>query len=496
MEFAHASTRFGMILSAMPFFSRSKTGLDAVRSVVEALAPVTLVNLSELSGWLFPKANMPAIALLACGRGSRPDGMTLVQARWSETGACSHVIEVAPSDIATLPISSWKRNPGLFKASFLGRRHDLLLLDDLRDSHETLGARLDELGTGLRTGVTLGNRSRDADFLKGLPFVRSGIHHFDIPENVPAFDEAFAGRPREAGFFAGPLLVVGEYLQKGSPRAISVVAERDLVFSNAYFGASFANAPPDAAYLAAGILGSALATWHFLMTGSAFGIWIRRLTRADFAAMPVPDLQQAIASDAGRGVISLVRTLHRRRLNGNDWSALDDAVFDLYSLHDEDRTVVRDGLFRANWQWKPGRLASVMPAELDDLRDYARTFLAAMDAWLSGAGHRRMRAEILQFPSQAPLRVIRFVLENAPGPSKEVEVVRPDGALAETLAKIGERAKVQVSSALVGIRDLRVNARDEVSIIKPSARRNWLSVHALEDADAVVEDSVHGTDGA
>ena len=48
-----------MILSATPFFSRSSTGVDAARSVVEALAPVTLVNLSDLSGWLFQKANMP-----------------------------------------------------------------------------------------------------------------------------------------------------------------------------------------------------------------------------------------------------------------------------------------------------------------------------------------------------------------------------------------------------------------------------------------------------
>ena len=496
MKFKHETTRFGMILSATPFFSRSTTGLDAAQSIVEALAPVTLVNLSELSEWLFPKAKMPAIALLACGSGPRPDGMTLVQARWSESSACSHVIEVAPSDIATLPISSWKRNAGLFKASFLGRRHDLLLLDDLRDSHETLEARLSELGTRLRTGVTLGNRSRDAGFLEGLPFAQSGIRLFDIPENLPTFDQALAERPRELGNFVGPLLVVGEYLQKGDPRAVAAVSERDLVFSNAYFGASFANAPPDAADLLAGILGSAMASWYFLMTGSTFGIWIQRLARADLAALPMPELQSAIASDAGRHVVSLVRTLHQGRRNSNYWSALDDAVFDLYQLDDEDRVVVRDGLFRASWQWKPGRLASVMPAELDHLRDYARIFLGAMDAWLSGAGHKRMRAEILQFPSPAPLRVIRFVLENAPGPSTEVEVVSPNGALSEILSKISERASVQVSEYLVGIRDLRVNSRNEVSIIKPSARRNWLAVHALEDADAVVEDSLHGADTA
>ncbi len=44
-EFSHEKTRFGVILSAMPFFSRSGTGMAAVQHVMRTLAPVTLVNL-------------------------------------------------------------------------------------------------------------------------------------------------------------------------------------------------------------------------------------------------------------------------------------------------------------------------------------------------------------------------------------------------------------------------------------------------------------------
>ena len=58
--------------------------------------------------------------------------------------------------------------------------------------------------------------------------------------------------------------------------------------------------------------------------------------------------------------------------------------------------------------------------------------------------------------------------------------------------RIGERAKVQIAKSLVGVRELRVHARDEVSIIKPAARRHWLGVCGLEDADAVVNDSAYG----
>ena len=215
-DFAHDKTRFGMILSATPFFSRSDTGLEAARRLVEALAPVTLINLSSLSGWLFRKANMPAVALLARHRAQRVDRMTLVQTFWSPAGEQSHTIEIAPSDITTLPIASWRRNQGLFKAAFLGRRHDLLLLDELWEKYETLEARLNALNTRLRSGLIVGNRSHDATFLTGLPFVqRSEIKHFYVPDNLPEFEQDTAERPRQREVYRAPLLLVNKFMQSG-----------------------------------------------------------------------------------------------------------------------------------------------------------------------------------------------------------------------------------------------------------------------------------------
>ena len=493
MRFAHGRTRFGVVLSATPFFTRSATGIAAARRLVESLGPVTLVNLSELSKWLFPRANMPAMVLLARHTRQRADRMTLVQARWSPAGELSHTIEIAPGDVTTLPIASWQRNPGLFKAAFLGRRHDLLLLDDLWENLEPLDARLRALGTALRSGLIFGDRSRDAGFLNGLPFVqRRDIGHFMLPPSLPKFDQDRAERPRGIDTYRAPLLLIKEFLLKERPRLFVAVAEQDTVYSDACFGVSFGTAGSDAAHLVAGILGSALATWYFLMTGSAFGIWMRRVKRADIGALPAPDLEQSLGSEAGIRIVRLVRAFHDRA-GESEWRSLDDAVFDLYGFDDEDRVVVRDGLFQASWQWQKGKLNSVEPADEADLKTYAGAFLATMDAWLGVANRRRMRAEIYRVPDEAPLRVIRFVLEEAPGPSREVKAITPNGPLSSVLASIGERTSVRITDELVGLRDLRVHAEDEVSIIKPAARRNWLRVQALEDADGVVSASVYAS---
>ena len=278
---------------------------------------------------------------------------------------------------------------------------------------------------------------------------------------------------------------------EGGPRPVIAVAERDIVYTDAYNGVSFPRKRSEVAYLVAGVLGSALASWYFLMTGSTFGLWVQRLKPGDIAAMPMPELMHASATDAGKCIARLARTFHRKTLDDHDWRFLDDSVFDLYGLDETDRVAVRDGLFRASWQWKQGRLESVMPAGTNHLEDYAHAFLSTMDAWLSASNRRRMRAEIYNVANDAPHRVIRFVLENKPGPS-EVKIIQPDGSLQSVLAQIGDRTKVQITDALVGLRELRVHARDEVSIIKPAARRHWLGVCALEDADAVVKDGVYG----
>ncbi len=102
-----------------------------------------------------------------------------------------------------------------------------------------------------------------------------------------------------------------------------------------------------------------------------------------------------------------------------------------------------------------------------------------------------MCAEVFNLPQRDPLRVVRFVIEEKPGPSR-VEVLRPDGELGELLARIGERLNVRLANSLIGERELRVHGRNEVVIIKPAARRQWMGVSALEDADAVIAESVTG----
>ena len=494
LDFASDATRFGLVLSAVQFFSRSGTGASAVRQLIEKLSPVTLVNLSNHSDWLFSRGSMPALVLLARHRLPRRDTITAVQVPWSPAGARSHTFEIAPGDIIDLPLTDWRRNPALLKGGLLGGRRDLVLLDRLTTSHSALGDRLNAFGAPLRTGLILGNRSRDAGSLRGLPLLtRNALQPFHVSEQLETFDDD-AERPRERSIYRAPLLIVKELLRR-QPRLVVAVSDEDVVFTHNFYGAAFPAARREVAHLLAAVLSSSLAAWFFLVTASTFGLSMRRIMHRDIDRLPILDLDAAIRSDTGRRLTRLARALRGRPPTAAAdprWRTLDEAVFDLYGLDDAERTVVRDGRFRASWQWKDGREQSVKAAVPDPhLLNYARAFLSVMDGWLSARKRRHMRAEVFDLPDHAPLRVVRFVLKEGYAPST-AEVVAPDGSVKAVLDRIGRRLNVSLATALSGQRELRVHGLSEVVVIKPAARRHWMSVSALDDADAVVAESFSG----
>ncbi len=495
MEFASEDTRFGLILSAVHFFSLSKTGAAASRQLIEDLSPVTLVNLSNQSDWLFPRGNMPAVVLFARHRKLRCDAITAVQVPWSPAGVKSHTFEIAPSDIITLSLADWKRRPEFLKAAFVGSRRDLSLLDRLTSSHSALGDRLGKLDATIRTGLIFGDQSDDSSFLRGLPHLTTtDLRPFSVPDDLSPFDAEKAQWPRNRNIYRAPLLLVKAFM-KGSSRPVVAVTDRDTVYTDAFYGVALPCAWRQAAHLLAAILSSSLASWFFLMTASTFGLWIQKLKLQDIKRMPIPDLKETQSSEDGHRLTELVVKLQRNPPRDADWRALDEAVSDLYDLDEADRIVVRDGLFRASWQWKAGRNVSVEAANVNQVSDYARAFQAAVDVWLSAANRRHMRAEVFDLPARAPLRVVRFVLEecsDVPGPS-ELEVIKPDGNLRGILDRIGERLEVPLASSMVGQRELRVHGRNEVVIVKPASRRHWMGVSALEDADSVIAESLSGT---
>jgi len=416
---------------------------------------------------------------------------------WTPSGARTHSFEVAPSDVIELSLEEIERQPLKLKAAAVGRRRDLLLLAELTSTHQSLSDQFALLDTKFSDGLTQGKpakQTRDASEMKGLEFLQTNdMQHFHIPNNLPIYDQSSAQWPRSRDTYRAPLLIVKEMVV-GHPRALVAVANRDVVFTDSFFAASLPWSHKQSAHLLAAILSSALASWFFGLTASEFGIYKRKLLMRDVGFLPVPDLRASAKSPAGRRLLDLEKVLRKQEIGAQEWNAVDEAVFDLYELSDADRVVVLDGLLRAGWQWEDGREASVVPSDSrSEMVAYAQTFLSVMNGWFSARNKRHMRAEVMDLPRGAALRVVRFVVEDGPGEAT-ISLVNPQGELHDMLTRIGQRLKVKIATALSAERELRVHGRNELVIIKPAARRHWMRVAALEDADTVVAESFLGGD--
>jgi hypothetical protein len=495
VDFSHQRTRFGVVLSAIPFFSRSGTGIAAALHVIKLLAPVTLVNLANLNGWLFATASMPAVILFARHRPQPADQVTVVQIPWSKTGARTQTFEVSPNDINRLSLQSLEDCPPLLKAAAVGLRRDVALLQTMTSTFRSLGQQLALFGAELNVGMIRGlprNQTRSAGEMRGLPLLEAGdLCPFVLPEHLNIFDAPRAQWPRARTIYRAPLLIVKETLN-GGPRLVTAVSERDLVYTNAFFGASLPLAQRPAAHLLAAILSSSFATWFFLMSASEFGIWKRRVLRHDVALLPVPDLKEALRMERGKALIAMSKVFRKQEPSAEQLRALDDAVFDLYGLDAADRLVAQDGFRRATWQWQHFREQSALPADIgSEMTRYSEAFMSVLHGWLSVRKTKTISAEIFDLPRTEPLRIVRFLI--TPGAGKQSSTVLPvSGTLKELIEEIGTRLHTKVATALTATRELRIYGQNEVIVIKPAASRHWMEICALEDADAVVSESFRG----
>src|SRR5690606_24910611 len=106
-------------------------------------------------------------------------------------------------------------------------------------------------------------RTRDASHLEGLEVLGTkDLSPFLVPSGLPIFRHPTAQWPRSRETYRGPILLVKEFLKAG-PRPVTAVADRDLVYTDAYFGAPMGKAYRESAQLIAAVLSSALASWFF-----------------------------------------------------------------------------------------------------------------------------------------------------------------------------------------------------------------------------------------
>lgn len=516
--------RVGLILKATPFFTIDTYAEHARRDLLQLLAPVAIVNLSQLRlEKLFPNARGAALLLFGrCPLTPNDDNVLIGSAPWSASFRRSGVVEIGPADFRRIPISSIEKRPKLLKAASVGSFRDVQLIDRLERELPTLSEVLDAIGirAGERRGqgLILGRPPSWSDYeadekiraknpklrkvpawLRQLPFYgpedyKKKYRPFRIPnQSLSTYSLPHPERIRTEGIFEGPLLLCPKGQLKSGiiGRYSAALVPKSIAYTQNFYGISFHEADAKLATVMSGFLNSALASYQLAFGSGAVGIERPAVSPQDVLSLRMPFVRDWQAN--ARLAVSEREAAAANDPSKSNLALLDEAIADLFDLDFEERTIVGESLERNRWMFVDSReeftKVTRRPA-VQDYRKYASAVIRSVDAYLEGE-ERFLCAEIVTTggadQQNSTMAAIRFRINSER--SGEIPVLH-DKADEEIILDYLHDSTDSMHRLpyLNERRVLRVYANDELLICKPAEWRHWTETAGLNDADTILSD--------
>jgi type I restriction-modification system DNA methylase subunit len=416
-------------------------------------------------------------------------------------------------------------NDFLWKVYWWGNHHDARLIKALR-----LDRTIDELaqmrdwprpGRGFQAASPT-YRNYPSAWLKSyqvLPADYLQRYGPIDPSLLTAAPQEITRLPSSSRIQSGWRLLIGQGITERSGingRVEARLEDQPYAFNSSIHGLNVDEAEDWERKVLIGILWSSLARYYYFMTVSSWGTWRHQLHLEEAMSLPVrfprnPELRDEI--------VNLVNTLM-------DWPVswrqdplalrpevepverkLDDAIFRLYELSEEECDLVLD-LCEVNLEffYRHSRsyaartlerypLASQgtindLPAERvreRGLEGYLYAFLQVWNRELAPEGEFSWR--VLR-PSYVPMIAVVFTSQEL-GDALPVVTATDDEEWREALKRCGEALKQPVSRRIYIDSMVRAVTDTEIYIIKRDERRLWTRSMAREDAEATLVQVMH-----
>jgi len=236
------------------------------------------------------------------------------------------------------------------------------------------------------------------EFLLTLPVFEEPNRGFrvkfaDLQTFRKHYGQIMPDRARRKRLYQPPLLIVPQSPGEGRSHSKSYRSgRRAICFSQSYYGFSAAG-HPEAKVLVSLlhlITHSELFQYYCLMVSSRLGAERRTFVKLDLESFPFPDPEKLTRAQKHR-ILTLSETLETQTTK--PWKQIDNFIFNLYGLDEDDATVVRDTLaVGAPYQSVRG------PAEQPASTSEAETFRSYLEDMLQpsfSVADQRVRIELL-----------------------------------------------------------------------------------------------------
>ena len=408
-----------------------------------------------------------------------------------------------------MPLKRVLRTPAILKAATFGTVRDGWLIERLEREFPTLDDLL--LDLGIRPRLHRGQGFK----VRGAGQTKTPDSYFELPVVTPDAFTPFRvktsalgrlthetlHRVRRPSIFRGPLLIcskVGSDAGAEKGRYSAALSPRDALYTENFFGISFAEAERRNAKVLSGILNASLTAFQLAFGGPTWGLERPTVLPHDLLSLRVPPLLEC-DDDLLDAVVRAEADASRDPQDGTLLAALDDAVLDLYGLEPDERVLAGEAVARAHplvFENRAVRGALAAAPAAGDVRAYAGQVARTVDAHLRARGQRHLEAITYSRASRGGgaglgvpgVTAVRFVM--AAGAPGDAPVVREgDPADLETLAGLLRgRLEADIPPYLNERRQLRLYGAEDLFVLKPTEARYWTRTAGLNDADVILAD--------
>ncbi len=501
LDFLKNNGKAGMLVSAGVLFKHNTTTQAFRKQWLDCVRLDEVFNLSHVRKFFFKGGISPFFSIFFKKEGQKDKPVYHWSAKQTMSINKTQAIAFSKYDMNVL------RPEDLFdltvwKEFWFGRSADRQLLSILRRQNQ-LGQYIARKVSG--QGFQIASKGKDAGILQSLDnLLVSSFSRYDSLEFSDPPEKVY--RLGIIGAYDGYRLLVKRGIDENAVNKGRIVARyenKPFCFTNAINGIKLKE-PKEWKYKTMlGILWSSVARYFFFMTSSNWGLWHHEIHLDDeLLQLPVVLDKSSPATNKIINIVDKLRNYHphtrdifhpdgasvkemdarRCKLESN----LDEAVFKLYGLNEEQIDLIQDFCnVTLPFFYKPfdsiGAMQAVEKNDLSWIEKYTRTFCRRWNPYLGE--DEEMRAEVHLGANGNMLAVEFYPVDRGDPCGLKIK----DDSWSYILEQIGEALPQALGTSQIVLDGLvHVVFDSGIIIIKRNEKRFWTPSLAREDADATI----------
>ncbi len=501
LDFLRTNGKAGMLVSAGVLFKHSTTTQQFRRHWFDNVRLEEVFNFSHVRKFFFQGRDVP-ISLSLLSKEEQKDKPVYY---WSPKQTIvinkTQAIALSRYDLHVL-LQEDLMGLSIWKELWFGRPADRKLLNLIRRHRRLVQYSAREVSG---QGFQIASKGKDADDLQS--FRNLVISTFSRYDSL-----SFSDPPKKVyrlgvmGTYSGKRFLVKRGIDEKTTDKGRIIARYEaetFCFTNAINGIKL-ESPDEWKYKTIlGILWSSVARYFFFMTSSNWGLWHHEI-HLDDELLQLPVILDR-SNQATKRVIAIVDELRNYHPQKRDilhpngpfeeaieaqrrkWEKkLDEAVFELYELNDEQKDLIRDFCeVTLPFFYRPfdslGSMQAVKRSDLSWIENYIHNFCLRWNAYLGS--DEEMRGEVHVGAHDNMLAVEFYVADK--GDSYDLKV--KDNSWSSVLDQIGEVLPQPMGvSKIILDGFVHVVSDSGIILIKRNEKRFWTRSLAREDAEATI----------